>query len=305
MNARSPALETQLGCEVCGSAEARELYTARDRLGNSVNEFIIGRCLKCGVLRTLPELADSELAQFYPTDYWGGDNEPSIQWIASSQSEKIEFLKRCGLTGGRILDVGCGSGLFLQALRESSWDGFGVEIAATAARAAGQALGGDRVFTGRLAEAAYQDAAFDVITFWSSLEHTNQPREHLIEARRLLRRGGTLIVQVPNAASYQARWFGGDWFSLDAPRHRYHFTIGTLGGLLVQTGFNPYYSTFKSKAHDSHSLRQSLKSKLCAQRSLGPGRILFLLSIPFLKSFDSVMSLIDEGATITLAGRAV
>ena len=305
MNAQPQSQPAGRGCQLCGATSARELYTATDRLRNSDQQFIIAACFECGVLRTLPEMSESELERFYPKDYWGEGEEPSLQWIARSQSEKTRFLKRCNLAGGRILDVGCGSGLFLRALDESVWDRFGVETGHTASVVASRALGKDKVFEGTLMEASYQDAFFDVVAFWSALEHTNEPRENLLEAKRILKPGGTLIVQVPNSASYQARYFKGDWFALDAPRHRYHFSTETLGRLLGETGFEIYQTTHYSKAHNSHALRQSLKTRLRADGLSALGRAIFLLAIPFIKPFDRLMTALGEGATITLAARAL
>lgn len=291
-------------CDLCGSPTARELYTAKDRLRNTDQRFDIAECCGCGVLRTMPDMTESELASYYPEDYWGGP-EPSEKWIASSQSEKTNFVVRCGVERGRILDVGCGSGFFLRALDSAKWDRFGVEISLSAADAAQRALGKDHVFEGTLTQSACVAASFDVVTFWSALEHTNEPRANLREARRIIKAGGSLIVQVPNASSYQARLFGGDWFALDAPRHRYHFTLSTLERLLLETGFQIYEKSYFSKAHNSHALRQSLKTRLVNNSSSVLKRSLFYLSIPLIKPFDWAMTAMAEGATLTVAARAV
>jgi SAM-dependent methyltransferase len=291
------------GCGICGATSARELYTAHDRLRNSDGLYVIARCDGCGVLRTLPEMDDDELAFFYPSDYWG--DQPTLDWIRKSQAEKTRFLTACEPRGGRILDVGCGAGFFLRALDPTAWDPFGVEVGKAAANAAERIIGVGRIFNGTLMASACEDDYFDVVTFWSALEHTNEPRDHLVEARRILKRGGSLIVQVPNAASYQARWFGGDWFALDAPRHRYHFTPATLTRLLGDTGFQVKRLSFHSKAHNPHALRQSLKAKLYSPSSGALGRAAFLACIPFIRPFDLLMSAMQRGATLTVAARAV
>ena len=300
-----PQLESvRNGCGVCGSPSGRELYTTKDRLGNSDEYYSIVQCDGCGVLRTLREMSETELGRFYPDDYWGGP-EPSPNWIASSQSEKIQFLSRCGLSGGSILDVGCGSGFFLRALNSGKWDRFGVELSASASTTTEAVIGSDHVFTGTLTESAWEDSRFDVVTFWSVLEHTNAPRMNLREARRIMKTGATLIIQLPNAASFQARAFGGDWVALDAPRHRYHFTAPVLNRLLSETGFEVYRTTYFSKAHNSHALRQSLKAKLGTSGSSALSHVVFYLSLAAVKPFDSMMSALGRGATLTLAARAV
>jgi 2-polyprenyl-3-methyl-5-hydroxy-6-metoxy-1,4-benzoquinol methylase len=304
MNAQAKPQPTRRGCDLCGATHARELYTAKDRLRNSEQVFHIARCLGCGVLRTLPEMTERELARYYPRDYWGGE-EPTLDWIRSSQKEKTDFISACELKGGSILDVGCGAGFFLRALDQSKWRCFGVETGEAAANAASRALGEGHVFTGTLAESACADEVFDVVTFWSALEHTNEPRANLIEARRIIKPGGALVVQVPNAGSYQARMFDGDWFALDVPRHRYHFTLPTLDTLLRDTGFKLYHTTLFSKAHNAHALRQSLKLTLLNENRSAAGRALFYLSIPFIKPIDWLMTTLGKGATLTLAARAV
>jgi len=305
MNANSATApqQVQSACDLCGSHVVRELYTALDRLRNDGPLWTIVECSGCGVLRTLPALSDAELARYYPDEYWGAP-EPSQKWINSSQSEKTSFIARCGLTGGRILDVGCGSGFFLRALNAEKWDRFGVEPSEAAAKEAERFVGTGRVVAGTLIESGFADSNFDVITLWSALEHANEPRAYLREAKRLVKRGGTLVIQVPNASSYQARVFRGDWFALDAPRHRYHFTFPLLQKLLAESGFDIYRSTYFSKTHNSHALRQSLKTRLLRDDS-SMRSVLFYLSIPFIKPFDAVMSVLGKGATLTVAARSV
>jgi SAM-dependent methyltransferase len=299
-SAKSVSPLKQSPCDLCGSVEVQECFTAKDRLNLSEDSFRIVVCRGCGVLRTLPEMTETELAKFYPNDYWGG--EPTEEWIQSSQADKTEFLKASNLAGGQILDVGCGAGFFLRALNAKNWERFGVEISPEAAQAAANVLGNARIFTGTIFDAALENEFFDTVAFWSALEHTNQPRAQLLEARRILKPGGTLIIQVPNAASYQAKYFKGDWFALDAPRHRYHFNLPTLNRALQDAEFEIYNTSFHSKVHNAHALRQSLKSKLWPSAFTRP---LFLFSIPFLKPFDYYMSYRKLGATLTVAARAI
>jgi SAM-dependent methyltransferase len=304
MNQRESRQPVASACDICGSTAVRELYTAKDRLRNTDEEFQIASCRGCGVLRTLPEMSEIELARYYPNDYWGGP-APTDEWIASSQSEKTRFLSRCGLSGGSILDVGCGSGFFLRALNSKDWDRFGVELSAEAAQAAQRALVSGHIFNGTLIQSGWAEASLDVVTFFSALEHTNEPSANLREARRIIKTGGSLIAQLPNAASYQARAFDGDWFALDAPRHRYHFTLASLDRLLSQNGFEIYRKSYFSRAHNAHALRQSLKSRLAGRDSNAFTRALFYLSVPLIKPIDWTMSAMGEGATLTVAARAV
>ncbi|MBI3649984.1 MAG: methyltransferase domain-containing protein [Acidobacteria bacterium] len=297
----NPAATPPRPCELCGSTDYKFLFNTEDRLGLAREVFRIVQCRNCGVWRTLPDMTEAELAAFYPKDYWGG--EPAEKWIRASQADKTDFIKKCQLQGGRLLDVGCGAGFFLRALNQQTWQAYGVELGEPAAHAAQQIFGNAHIFTGTLLEAKFAPAFFDVVTFWSALEHTNEPHAHLREARRILPTGGTVIIQLPNAASYQARYFRGDWFALDAPRHRYHFTLPTLQKLLHDTGFEFYRSTLRSPVHNVHALRQSLKARWWHQSTAK--RAAFLLAIPFLKPCDFLLSSVHQGATLTVAARAV
>jgi 2-polyprenyl-3-methyl-5-hydroxy-6-metoxy-1,4-benzoquinol methylase len=137
---------------------------------------------------------------------------------------------------GRLLDVGCGSGTYLRAMRDLGWEVCGVEVNAEAARLARERWGLD-VRQGTLEEAGLPGSEFDVITFWHTLEHLPSPRRALAECRRLLRPGGLIMLETPNCAGPGARLFGERWFHLDAPRHLYAFTPDTLRRLLAQLGF--------------------------------------------------------------------
>src|SRR5262249_46372170 len=123
------------GCGVCGHKSAELLYSATDRLSASAEPFSIARCEGCAVWRTLPEMTDRELAKFYGNDYWGGEDDPPKRWIETSQAEKTRFIEKTGAKGGRILDIGCGSGLFLRALDENIWNRQGVETGELACQA--------------------------------------------------------------------------------------------------------------------------------------------------------------------------
>jgi SAM-dependent methyltransferase len=290
---------TEIACPVCRGAEFRALFSAGDRLGLVDDRFEVRRCEGCGLGVTWPPADEAELARFYPDDYWGESAEPEQAWIERSQREKTSLVERHRPAGGRVLDVGCGAGFFLRALDPARWDRRGVEISPRSAAVAGRHLGESRVVAGRLVDAAFDDASFDVVAFWASLEHVADPRGDLEIARRLLAPGGLVVVQVPNFESYQARRFGADWFALDLPRHRVHFSPATLGRLLDETGFAPVETLFRSETHDAHALKQSLKTRLVG-RPAPLGRLRYYAAAPFLKAVDRV----GGGATLTVVARS-
>jgi len=139
---------------------------------------------------------------------------------------------------GRLLDVGCGTGKDLLRLQASGWAVTGVEISPYAASLARARLGCE-VMVGHFDEVALEGRSFDVVRLSHVLEHLPSPRKSLEKVHRLLRPGGLLWLEVPNAASAERRWFGRQWYQWDLPRHLYHFTPATLVRLLREIGFQP------------------------------------------------------------------
>jgi 2-polyprenyl-3-methyl-5-hydroxy-6-metoxy-1,4-benzoquinol methylase len=110
---------------------------------------------------------------------------------------------------GRLLDVGCGQGLFLARARERGWRVAGVEILEpVAARARERGL---EVFHGTLEEARFPEGSFDAVTLREVIEHVVDPVALLSEIARVLRPGGVAALGTGNAGSWAARLRGGRW----------------------------------------------------------------------------------------------
>jgi SAM-dependent methyltransferase len=228
----------------------------QDRRFGVPGRFAVIRCIACGLVRTDPQPED--LAAYYPNgDYYSfrPPQGPSprvrvrvrgaygLDERHSRTRRRLASIGRDRLTPGLppgppgdILDVGCGSGAFLLALREAGWRPHGIEIN-TRAVAAARAAGLEDVRAGDLVGAGYPAQRFDVVRFWHSLEHVRSPRAQLAEALRVLRRGGSLTIGVPNFASLLSRRARERWYYLDVPRHLWHFEPATLSGLVRDCGF--------------------------------------------------------------------
>jgi SAM-dependent methyltransferase len=136
----------------------------------------------------------------------------------------------------RVLDIGCGDGRLLAALAALGHEGVGTERASDHPRA-GAARSGLEIRDGDLTDGSLAGARFDLCIYWHVLEHLHDPRASLLEAWRLIKPGGRLVVAVPNLESIQAGWAGSAWFHLDLPRHLFHFTPSSLAALLARAGF--------------------------------------------------------------------
>jgi SAM-dependent methyltransferase len=152
----------------------------------------------------------------------------------------VEMLDRLA-SGGRLLDIGCGTGDFLVHAQQAGWEVAGVELSE---RAAAHARGrGLDVRTGALADQEFHPDSFDVATVWDVLEHLPQPRLELMAVRCLLKPGGMLVVRVPNVRAQIMRMYATKVLGkpggahLQADLHLNHFTPRTLTLLLERSGF--------------------------------------------------------------------
>lgn len=118
--------------------------------------------------------------------------------------------------GQRLLDVGCGDGLFAAMAGERGWEPHGVELNPPAARAARDR--GVAVVGGRVEDVAVPEASFDVVTAWDVIEHVPEPVAFIAALVRALAPGGTLVVTTLNRRSLVARCFRGNW-SMVADEH--------------------------------------------------------------------------------------
>jgi 2-polyprenyl-3-methyl-5-hydroxy-6-metoxy-1,4-benzoquinol methylase len=140
------------------------------------------------------------------------------------------------LAPGRILDVGCGAGHFLDVARARGWETWGADLSVSAVRSA--AARGHRVRAGDVRQADFPAGSFDAVRLWQTLEHVHDPVSVLRTCRELLQPGGTLLLGVPNVAGRPARWFGPAWMGWDVPRHMWAFAPDTLTRLVRKCGLD-------------------------------------------------------------------
>ncbi|HZU38768.1 MAG TPA: class I SAM-dependent methyltransferase [Gemmataceae bacterium] len=235
----SPVRWEETACILCGRRHWRQLVEAPDaRAGAAGRWFAVVQCLECGCTFTNPRPNIESIGQFYQLDY-----EPH----RTPRRIKARW-HRFGLPGrasrrlpwrgpGRLLDVGCGNGSFLEQAHAQGWEVTGVDmvVPTEVMRRAGNRY---PILLGSLPHPDLEAASFDVVTMWQSLEHVHDPLTLLHEVRRLLLPGGKLLVTVPNIDGASSRWFGAAWVGLDLPRHLTHFSPATLHRLLQRAGFH-------------------------------------------------------------------
>src|SRR5260370_19823353 len=120
--------------------------------------------------------------------------------------------------GGRLLEIGCGSGRFLSIAQLLGWQVCGVEPDPVAAAVA-KGLVGCEIHVGTIEDAPFDAGHFDAIVSSHVIEHAYDPRSFVANAGRLLAPGGVLTCLTPNFGSVGHKLFGRDWYCLDPPRH--------------------------------------------------------------------------------------
>jgi len=155
-----------------------------------------------------------------------------------------------------ILDVGAGTGDFLNICKNNNWEVFGTEPNSSArnlAKEKGVALEKDLSF--------YQNKKFDVITLWHVLEHVRDLSNFIKQLKQLLKPNGRLVIAVPNFKSYDAKHYKQFWAAFDVPRHLFHFSQEAIQKLFLEVNmkvektlpmkYDSYYVSLLSEKYKS------------------------------------------------------
>lgn len=255
-------------CNCCGADDTEYALTGRDLLHSVPGEFKLVRCKHCGLLYMNPQLTPGELEAYYPDDYEPhvGSQKQGLGWLRRLDYnygiEKRHRAIRRHVETGSMLDVGCGTGAFLDGMREHGWEVEGIEPGVRASSYASEEFG-LKVQNTTLEVAKLKPASLDLVTMWNVLEHLSDPLQGLRRIREALRPGGLLVVAIPNLDSYDQALFGKYWAGYDLPRHLFTFPVATMERMAQAAGFEVLdrrciYGTY-------HALVYSARFALSAQ----------------------------------------
>lgn len=253
-------------CPHCQGSIASARFSARD-FDSGSRAFDVVACGTCGLLHTSPFLTGPDLAAYYDSTYYGqgqGKFLPRLESLlrAMARRRARRLLQRLPAHAGevtRVLDVGCGRAVLLEAMAGLGAECHGLE------REGFDAAGVDAgvsMHLGTVDSLPFGPGSFQLVILWHVLEHLEKPGDVLLQLAELLAPGGLLAVAVPNIDSLQARWFGADWFHLDLPRHLWHFSPRSLERLWLAAGLEKVDASCFSAEQNLFGFIQSLLNRL-------------------------------------------
>jgi 2-polyprenyl-3-methyl-5-hydroxy-6-metoxy-1,4-benzoquinol methylase len=234
-------------CALCGSWDTQELYPAAERRnghGSATSETFactstayglcgpIVKCTRCGLVYQSPVPSAEEILDAY-------DGVVDTRYVEESSGRMETFaLDLAALerheSGGKLLDVGCHLGFFLDVAKANGWDVKGVEPSRWSVEQA-RARGLD-VRHGTLDSVYFEDGQFDVVTMWDVIEHLSDPLAELKRTHRILKPDGLLAVSTMNVDALFPRLAGRRW-PWYMQMHLIYFSKRTLHNMLTKAGF--------------------------------------------------------------------
>ncbi|HZF66142.1 MAG TPA: class I SAM-dependent methyltransferase [Chitinophagaceae bacterium] len=273
-------------CPVCGSRDINPLLTVKDH-SVSLEDYVLWQCSHCTARFTQDVPDENSIGDYYKsenyishTDSRKGFLNQAYQGVRAItlQQKVIQLVKYTGLQQGTVLDVGCGTGSFLNAIKAKGWKVQGLEPDADA-RALAKKLY-DIDVQEPVAIHSLGDKTADAITLWHVLEHIHDLHEQLEQLKRILKPGGKLFVAVPNYHSLDSGAYKLHWAAYDVPRHLYHFSPRSMDMLMKQhklsivaklpMWFDSFYVSilsskyYKGKASYISALVNGLRSNMAA-----------------------------------------
>jgi SAM-dependent methyltransferase len=281
--------EPRPDCFLCG-LPGKPLYDGLpSALFETAGRWSFNQCLRpeCGLIWINPRPIESDLHIAYETYFTHaepGENSSStlrdtlyaaycaanyplwaLSGIAKEKVRRREmFLNES--TPGKLLDVGCGDGTFLNLMRGKGWQVDGIDFDPKAIQTA-QKKYGLTLRHGDLQAANLPAESFDTVTMSHVVEHLTHPVELLTEIRRLLKPGGQLVMTTPNTSSLGHQKFGSSWFGIDPPRHLHLFNQSNLSEVASRAGFHIAWAGSTSANADvfigaSYTLRENNRHRM-------------------------------------------
>ncbi|MCG7858025.1 class I SAM-dependent methyltransferase [Flavihumibacter sediminis] len=229
-------------CPVCGDAAIQPVMEAKDHTVSG-EIFSIWQCNNCK-LRFTQDVPDAgSIGPYYQSENYISHSDTKKGLVNSAYhlvrqytlKQKRKLVQNTsGKNTGSILDLGAGTGAFLNEMKEHGWTVTGLEPDAGARKHAHDRYGLNFADAENLFK--LNEKSFDIISMWHVLEHVHDLHAYINQIRTLLVEGGLFILALPNYTSDDAAYYRSHWAAYDVPRHLYHFSPLSVRTLLAQHG---------------------------------------------------------------------
>jgi len=229
-------------CPACNSGAISNVLQVKDHTVSG-ETFDIAECSSCSFRFTQDVPDAGSIAPYYKSeDYISHTNTVTglinrLYHFVRTRTivQKRKLIERStGIKAGRLLDVGSGTGAFLNEMKQHGWEATGLEPDADARSVA------KRVYDVVLADTdqLYQlpEDHFDSITMWHVLEHVHDLAKYVQQIKNVLHTNGKLFIAVPNYTALDAAIYKEYWAAYDVPRHLYHFSPRSMELLMKKHG---------------------------------------------------------------------
>lgn len=253
--ARYKQLLESVPCNLCGADDFEIVYPPRyedsnpdeliENFRSSGDEILLDqlvRCNQCDLMYLNPRLREEVII----TGYSEGEDPTFVSQIKGRERtfmKSLDLIEQYKPQKGHILDIGTAGGSFLAVARDAGWEVAGCEPNLWLCEWSKEHYGLD-VTPGTVFDMHLENDSFDVITLWDVLEHTPDPTRVLKECSRVLKPGGSLIINVPDMDALVTRLMGRKYVFL-LSIHLYYFAPKSMEDMLTRTGFK----LLKSRIH--------------------------------------------------------
>ncbi len=232
-------------CKLCGSNQYSVIYHTNSSGHHEEREYKItdlernmniriAKCLRCDLVFLLDHQRDNDIISAYErmSDELYLQEERGRRISAKNNLREIKKFKR----GGRLLDIGCSTGFFVDEAKKLGYKAEGLEISSWAVKFAIEKLGID-VRHGSILKEEYPHNYFDAIVMADVIEHFSDPLEALIKIRTILKPDGILCIATPDINSVLSRLLKAKWWGI-RKSHLVYFSRRTMKKMLDRAGFN-------------------------------------------------------------------
>lgn len=256
-------------CPLCSSKKI-DLTLATEDYSISKEAFDIFRCADCDFHFTQRAPSPAAIAPYYNSEVYISHSDTKKGLVNRLYhtarnimlKQKYKLVRRLA-KGKTILDVGSGTGYFLNYMKQKGYQVTGVEIDSEARKTTLRNFGIEVQAPSFLLNKQLPEKV-DIITLWHVLEHLHDLDGYMKSMHQSLKTGGVLLIAVPNHTSYDAQYYGQYWAAYDVPRHLWHFSPKTIVRLANKYDFevvdqkhlplDPFYNALLSEKYKSNKL---------------------------------------------------